>query len=212
MRYELLDNFLSPEECNFIIEKAKTRLDKSYTWDVNTGSSIVNEYRKSDQMFFNIHENPVVANIEERISQITGYPIENGEGLQVVGYRNSGYYYGHWDAFDERFEGNQAVINRGGQRVMTVLMYLNNIYSNFVKIPTAQEEQELGEKAPVGDTWFPRMNLSIKPDKPGKAIMWWNVKQDNKTLDETTYHAGRPVPSGCVKWIATKWIRSGRFR
>lgn len=212
MRYELLDNFLTPDECNFIINAAKSRLDTSYTWDVATGSSIVNEYRKSEQMFFNLRENPLIANIEERIAQLTGYPVENGEGLQVVIYKPGGYYYGHWDAFDPRYPGNKAVIDRGGQRVITVLMYLNNMYANYVKQLTPDEEARLGEKAPVGDTWFPRMQLSVKPDKIGKAIMWWNLKQDNQTLDETTYHAGRPVPEGCTKVIMTKWIRTQTFR
>lgn len=212
MRYELLDNFLSQDECNYIINAAKTRLDKSYTWDVQTGSSIINDYRQSDQMFFNIRENPIVAGIEERIATITGFPVENGEGLQVVMYKPGGYYYGHWDAFNPEYQGNKSVIDRGGQRIMTVLMYLNNMYSNFVKRLSPEEEAALGEKAPVGDTWFPQMQLSVKPDKAGKAIMWWNVKQDGVTVDQTTYHAGRPVPEGCTKVIMTKWIRTGAFR
>lgn len=213
MRYEILPDFLSSEECNQLITMAKTRLNTSYTWDVTTGTSIVNEYRKSEQMFFNIRENPMIKDIEERISRLTGLPIENGEGLQVVMYRPKGYYYGHWDYFAEEYEGNKAVINRGGQRIATVLIYLNNMYTNFIKEKvTPEQEVEMGEKAPIGDTWFPRMNLSVKPDKAGKAIFWWNLAQDGRSVDPTTYHAGRPVPEGGIKWIMTKWLRAGTFR
>jgi len=212
MRYELIDDFLSQDECNQIIEMAKRRLQKSFTWDVTTGSSIVNEYRKSDQMFFNKRENPLISSIEDRVANLTGYPVENQEGLQIVFYRETNYYYGHWDYFAPEYEGNQAVINRGGQRVVTVLMYLNNMYANFItEKVTPEQEQEMGEKAPIGDTWFPRMNLSVRPDKAGKAIYWHNMKQDGITVDPTTYHCGRPVPRSAVKWICTCWIRSGKF-
>lgn len=210
MRYEIIDDFLKPEECNQIIAMAKTRLTQSYTWDVNTGSSIINEYRKSDQMFFNTGENPLVQSIEERIERLTGIPRENGEGLQVVCYRPGGYYKGHWDHFDNRYEGNRGVIERGGQRIATVLMYLNNIYNGRIGSDNAQGDP-MSEEYPLGDTWFPRMRLSVKPDMMGKTIFWWNLKQDGISTDETTYHAGRPCPDGCVKWIMTKWLRSGKF-
>lgn len=212
MRYELIDDppFLDPETCNTIIEMAKTRLTKSFTWDVATGSSIINDYRKSEQMFFAVRENPLIASIEERIAKLTGIPVENGEGLQIVHYNEGNYYYGHWDHFDPRYEGNKAVIDRGGQRIATVCMYLNNIYETI--LPTSIDIDPNDEKYPAGDTWFPKMNLSVKPDKAGKAIFWWNMKQDGVTVDDTTYHAGRPVPAGCQKWIATKWLRSGTFR
>lgn len=213
MRYEILTDFLSQDECNQLITLAKSRLATSYTWDVTTGSSIVNEYRKSEQMFFNIRENQLIASIEERIANLTQIPIENGEGLQIVHYSPGQYYYGHWDYFAEEYEGNKGVINRGGQRIATVLMYLNNMYTNFISEKvTPEQEIELGEKAPIGDTFFPRMNLSVKPDKAGKAIFWWNLAQDGKSVDPTTYHAGRPVPKSGNKWIMTKWLRSGTFR
>jgi prolyl 4-hydroxylase len=213
MRYEIINDFLTPDECNQIITMAKTRLAQSYTWDVVTASSKVNDYRKSEQMFFNTRENPLVASIEERIAQLTGLPVANGEGLQVVFYKPGGYYYSHWDYFSPEYEGNQGVINRGGQRIATVLMYLNNMYTNFIseKI-TPQQEKEMGDKAPIGDTWFEKMDLSVKPDKVGKTIFWWNVKQDGVTVDPTTYHSGRPVPQGGTKIIMTKWLRAGTFR
>lgn len=212
MRYELDMNFLSQDECNQLINMARSRLTTSYTWDVLTSQSIINDYRTSDQMFFNVRENPLVTSIEERISKWTGLPIENGEGLQLVRYTKGMKYFGHWDYFSPEYEGNKAVINRGGQRIATVIMYLNNMYANFItEKVTPEQEKEMGEKAPIGDTFFPRMNLSIKPDKAGKALFWWNVKQDGVTVDETTYHAGRPVPEGGIKIIMTKWLRSGKF-
>ena len=212
MRYELIPDFLTADECNALIVIAKSRLQPSYTWDVTTGTSIINEYRKSEQMFFTMRESPLIASIEERIANLTGYPVENGEGLQVVFYKPGGYYYGHWDYFAEEYEGNRAVIDRGGQRIVTVLMYLNNMYTNYISEKvTPEQEKEMGEKATIGDTWFPRMDLSVKPDHVGKAIFWHNMKQDGVTVDPTTYHAGRPVPQGGQKIIMTKWIRAGTF-
>lgn len=211
MRYEIIEDFLKPEECSQIIEMAKTRLQPSYTWDVNTGTSIINEYRKSEQMFFNVGENPLVASIEQRIADLTGIPAANGEGLQVVRYLNGGYYKGHWDHFDTRYEGNKGVIDRGGQRIATVLMYLNNVYNDRINSENTVQGDPMTEEYPLGDTWFPRMGLSVRPNKIGKTIFWWNMKQNGIDTDETTYHCGRPAPPGCSKWIMTKWLRSGIF-
>jgi prolyl 4-hydroxylase len=200
MRYEIIPDFLSAEECNQLITSAKARLATSYTWDVATGSSQINDYRQSEQMFFNKRENGLISTIENRLAGLTGYPIENGEGLQVVMYRNGGYYKPHWDYFSPEYEGNKGVIARGGQRVVTVLMYLNDVYNN-----------PLNKTQEGGETYFPRMELMVKP-KTGKALYWHNMKDDGVTVDETTYHEGRPVPVGCVKWIMTLWIRAGTFR
>jgi len=191
MRCEIIDGFLTTEECKSIIDMARPRLIPSYTWSVADGMSTHSDYRISEQMFFSIGENYIIKNIEQRIAELSGLPIENGEGTQIVHYLEGGYYKEHWDYFDPAYDGNKPALDRGGQRIITVIMYLNNMQS--------------GEG---GETFFPRINMSIEP-KEGVAIIWHNLDKHGQ-IDQSTFHEAMPVLKG-EKWIATKWLREGRF-
>lgn len=191
MQYKILDNFLKPGECKMLIKMAKSRLTPSTSWNVKKGMSEVSDYRISDQMFFMIGENDLIRCIEKRIADITGFPIENGEGLQVVHYVQGGYYKLHSDSFDLEWPGNQSILNRGGQRIITVLIYLNGLpYSSG------------------GETYFPSLDLKVEPNE-GRAIIWHNV-HENRSRDRSTVHEARPVLKG-EKWVATKWLREFKF-
>jgi prolyl 4-hydroxylase len=190
LQYKIVDNFLKSEECKTIIEMAKSRLTPSTSWNVKKGVSEITNYRISDQMFFTIGENYLVRCIEDRIADITGFPIENGEGLQVVHYLQGGYYKLHSDSFDLEWPGNQSILNRGGQRIITVLIYLNDLHS-------------FG-----GETYFPYLDLEVEPNE-GRALIWYNV-YENGLRDRSTFHEARPVLRG-EKWIATKWLREFKF-
>jgi prolyl 4-hydroxylase len=190
MRYEIIENFLSKQECDQLIASAKDKLVASTTLDPVSGAYETNSFRQSDQMYFRLGETPLVADIEKRISDKVGVPVENGEGLQVVKYSPGGYFRAHRDAFDPNFPGNQAALKYGGQRKITFLMYLNDVEGG-------------------GDTYFNKFDMSVKPIR-GRAIVWWNIHDDG-TRDEDTLHEGRPVPEGQVKFIATKWLRERRF-
>lgn len=170
---------------------AVARLAPSYTWDVATGQSQYTAYRKSEQMFFAKGENELVTKIESMVEEQTNVPRTHGEGLQVVMYQPGGFYREHWDYFSPGWSGNEPVLNRGGQRIVTALMYLNTI------------ESPNGE----GATYFPKVDLTIKPVQ-GTMIVWANVDEQGN-IDETTFHEGRPSPT--VKWIATVWLRERPF-
>jgi hypothetical protein len=74
---------------------------------------------------------------------------------------------------------------KGGQRVLTFLVYLNDDYEG-------------------GETEFPALGARWKGRK-GEALFFWNVAPDG-ALDERTLHAGLPVTSG-EKWMLSQWIR-----
>lgn len=191
MRYKIIDNFLTQTECTDIIEKARPRLAISTTWNVAEARSQVTEYRTSSQMYFNPHENELISRIENRIADITHVPVENGEGMQLVYYSVGGYYKQHCDYFDPNWPGNSPVLNRGGQRIITFLMYLNDL------------SQECG-----GSTHFTKIDLNIQP-KTGSAIVWYNVDEDGN-IDPSTDHEAMPVLCN-EKWVLTKWVRDGVF-
>jgi prolyl 4-hydroxylase len=186
-RVVVFGHLLSDAECDELIALAKTRLVRSETVDNSTGGSEVNAARTSDGMFFLRGEAPVIARIEERIAALLNWPLENGEGLQVLRYRPGAEYKPHHDYFDPAQPGAPSILARGGQRVGTLVMYLNT--------------PEGG-----GATTFPEVGLEVGPVR-GSAVFFSYDRPDPSTQ---TLHGGAPVLAG-EKWVATKWLRQGRF-
>lgn len=187
-RVVLFGNLLSPEECQAVIEAARTRMARSLTVQAASGGEEVNEDRTSDGMFFQRGENEAVARLEERIARLVRWPVENGEGLQVLHYRPGAEYKPHYDYFDPAEPGTPRLLRRGGQRVATLVIYLND---------------------PVrgGGTTFPDVPLEIGP-RQGNAVFfsYGRAHPGSRTL-----HGGAPVIEG-EKWIATKWLREREFK
>ena len=186
-RIVVFGGLLSDAECEGLIELAAARLARSETVESRTGGSEVNDARTSDGMFFERQENPLCARIEQRIAALLAWPLENGEGLQVLRYRTNAEYKPHYDYFDPQQPGTPAVLERGGQRVASVVMYLNT--------PTRG-----------GATVFPNAHFSVMPIK-GNAVFFSYDRPDPMTR---SLHGGAPVLEG-EKWVATKWLRERRF-
>ena len=186
-RIVVFGGLLSDAECDGLIALAAARLARSETVEASTGGSEVNDARTSDGMFFDREENALCARIEQRIAALLAWPLENGEGLQVLRYRANTEYKPHYDYFDPDHPGTTAVLARGGQRVASLVMYLNT---------------------PVrgGATVFPDAHFSVLPVK-GNAVFF---SYDRPHPVTRTLHGGAPVLDG-EKWVATKWLRERRF-
>ncbi len=184
-------NFLSDEECDLLISKARPELKRSTVVDLETEGGKIHEARTSQGMFLAAnHQDPVITGIEERISRLTQIPMENGESIQVLSYGVGGEYKPHYDYFDGSTPGGALCLNRGGQRVASFIMYLNT--------PQAG-----------GETIFPQAHISVTPKK-GDAVLFYDCLP-NGNIDPLTLHGGAPVIAG-EKWIATRWLRQGMFR
>ena len=180
-------NLLSPAECDALIDAARPRLSRSLTVDIKTGGEELHPDRTSEGMFFARSENAVVQRIETRIAKLLNWPVQNGEGLQVLRYPPGAQYRPHYDYFDPREPGTPAILTRGGQRVATLIMYLF--------------EPEAG-----GATVFPDIDVQVAPVR-GNAVFFSYAQAH---ADSRTLHGGEPVTAG-EKWIATKWLRQGEF-
>lgn len=185
----LLSGLLEPEECAALIGLARPRLVRSTVVDPVTGEDIVAGHRSSDGMFFRLGEHPLVAALERRISLLTGIPVENGEGLQLLHYPQGAQSTPHFDYLRPTHETNRASIARSGQRIATLILYLTEV--------------EAG-----GETSFPATGFSVAPLR-GQALYFESANQAGQ-CDPLSLHAGEPVRAG-EKWIATKWLRSQRF-
>jgi prolyl 4-hydroxylase len=186
-RVVVFGGLLSDEECNALVELAKPRLARSLTVSTKTGGEEINADRTSNGMFFQRGENELVSRIEARIGRLVNWPVENGEGLQVLHYKPGTEYKPHYDYFDPVEPGTPSILKRGGQRVGTVIIYL-------------------GEPEKGGATSFPDVHLEVAPRR-GNAVFFSYERPHPSTK---SLHGGAPVLAG-EKWIATKWLRERRF-
>jgi prolyl 4-hydroxylase len=176
----VLENFLTRDECADLIELARPRLQRAMTVDTE-GNHQLDDRRTSEGMFFTLNELPLVGRIEQRLATLLDVPVNHGEGLQILHYLPGQEYKPHFDWFDSSHPGFGTITAAGGQRIASVVMYLNT--------------PEQG-----GGTAFPEVGLTVSARR-GSAVYFAYEGGDPNSL-----HAGLPVTRG-EKWIATKWLR-----
>lgn len=183
------ENFLSDDECAYIINEARPRLQRSTMVDPNSSGTLINANRTSLGVFLSHIGDPILQKIRARVEAFTDIPKDNGESMQVLYYGIGAEYKPHYDFFDPKTPGGLIHYNRGGQRVASFLLYLNT-----------------PDKG--GETVFPKANLKIQAKK-GKGVLFYNV-DDIGATNLRSLHGGSPVISG-EKWIATIWLRESIF-
>ena len=186
-RLSLFGGLLSAEECEDLVGLARDRMVRSEVIDDWSGGGAVNGARTSAGMFFERGENELVTRIEARIAQLLKWPVEHGEGLQVLRYGPGNEYQPHHDYLSRPIGADEREIGKRGQRVATLLLYLNDVESG-------------------GATTFPDVGLRVLPIK-GNATFFSYDRAHSVTR---TLHAGAPVIAG-EKWVATKWLRERAF-
>jgi prolyl 4-hydroxylase len=82
----VLGQLLDEQECQALIEQARPRLARSLTVSVKTGGQEENADRTSQGMFFQRGETELIERIEQRLAHLLDWPVENGEGLQILRY------------------------------------------------------------------------------------------------------------------------------
>jgi prolyl 4-hydroxylase len=191
-RIYFLPDFLSEVECDHLIELARPHLQPSTVIDDHSAShGLLDSRRTSQGMFFSPElKDKTLRKVERRLATLTKLPVENGEAIQVLQYKKGAEYQPHYDYFNPSTTGGSGHLSRGGQRVATVIMYLNT-----------------PEKG--GETIFPAAKVTVTPKK-GSAVLFYNCSPTGE-VDPLSLHGGAPVLLG-EKWIATKWIRQGVFK
>jgi len=186
----LLGGVLSFDECDELIGRSRAKLNRSTTVDRATGEGKVIERRSSYGTFFHLGEDEFISRIDRRLSQLANWPLDHAEGIQIINYRLGGEYRPHFDFFPPDEAGSKVHTARGGQRIATIIMYLNDVDEG-------------------GETIFPEISLTIPPRK-GDAV-YFSYCNSLGQVDRQSLHGGNPVLKG-EKWIATKWMRKDRRR
>lgn len=186
-----IDNFLSVEECNALIEFGKIKSVPSEVYADN-GTAIVDVKERNSETTYTSKENgdidKLIDLIYTRVATTIGMDKNRFENFQVTHYKPDMHLSTHWDYFIEK-EYNptytESIRNMcskgGGNRVSTVLLYLN--------------DTEEG-----GETYFPWQKIAIKPTQGKLAYFKYNY--DDPMSNIQSAHTSMPVVSG-IKWIIT---------
>ena len=129
-----------------------------------------------------------VPDMMRKVSVLTGKPVEHCELPQVGRYFPSQQYLQHYDAFDLSTEDGCRFAANGGQRSITVLIYLNDVPNG-------------------GATRFPALNLDVRP-KRGMALVFFPATIDGM-LDKMALHAALPAID--TKFVSQIWVRQSNY-
>lgn len=184
-RVIVFGGLLSADECTRFIELARPGLRRSETLNLDTGQDESHAARTSEGAYLQRGEDELCRRVEARIASLLDWPVGHGEGLQVLRYGPGAEYKPHYDYFDPARAGTAATLTRGGQRVASLVMYLNT-------------------PGRGGATVFPEANFEVSAIA-GNAVFF---SYDRPHPMTRTLHGGAPVHEG-EKWILTKWLRAG---
>jgi hypothetical protein len=180
---DIKDDFLTGEECDYIVQLSVSKLKKSR---VMTESHIEMNERSSYTADLMFPADILLNGIRKRASELTGMPESHVEVFQCVSYEAGQEYHNHYDTFDENTEFGKKTILEGGQRKYTLLVYLNDDFRG-------------------GNTYFPELDTLVSPKK-GRAVIFDNLNKD-LTVNRSALHAGLPVTGG-RKFALNIWIRN----
>lgn len=185
-RIRILEQFASEEECAWMIARGGARMGRAEVFDQQRGGGARDISRTNGAMMFGILDMDfVLALLRARIAEATRLPRASLEETNVLHYAPGQEFTRHFDFFDPTQEANAAEIAVKGQRVGTVLVYLNSGFEG-------------------AETDFPLLDWRYK-GRPGDALFFLNVDDASKP-DRQTMHAGL-APTRGEKWLLSQWIR-----
>jgi len=174
--------FASVAECQWLIDAAAPRLDRAGVYNNPTG---IDPGRTNQSAAFNFANSDVIVEvIRRRIANQIRAPLACLELSQVLHYGVGQEFILHCDFLDP--QAMREEIARNGQRVATILIYLNEGFEG-------------------GQTSFPLLGLNHR-GKIGDALVWGNVDAAGAP-DPRSQHAGCPPTQG-EKWVFSQWVRN----
>ena len=145
----VVNDFLSNDECDAFIEASEGKLQPSTV--ISPDKHIQHESRTSENCWIEHNANDIVHEVSKRFSILVQMPIRNAEQYQLVYYKEGAQYKPHFDSFDYETEDGKKNWEPGGQRMITVIAYLNDVEEG-------------------GETGFLYPEMKVKPTKGGLVI------------------------------------------
>ena len=185
-RIGVIENFAAAETCDWLIERARSRVARAQVYDAATGSGRIERARSNSSVEFNIAQTDIVLTLlRARIAATAAIPRVGFEASAVLHYAPGESFEPHCDFLDPAVPAYARDLAANGQRVATFLIYLNEDFEG-------------------GETDFPELGWRHKGRK-GDALLFWNVTSSG-IPDRRAFHAGLPTTTG-EKWLLSQWLR-----
>lgn len=186
-----VEGLVPPRLCDWIVERARPRLTPARTYNPEDASGRNSGRRTNSDTIFAFDERDLaMLLVSHRAMQLTRLKFAALEPFSVLHYRPGQEFKPHFDFLDPQVPAYAAQVAEVGQRLFTMLVYLNDDFTG-------------------GETDFPRLNIRFKGRK-GDALLFRNVDEAGAP-DFRTLHAGLPPANG-EKWLLSQWIRGAPVR
>lgn len=176
----IVRGFILPDERAALIERIEAKRRPSTIAD-DLGTS---GFRTSETCDLDSAD-PLVADINRRISDLLGLDERLGEPLQGQRYAPGQEFKAHTDTFEPTRADFYLHCADTGQRTWTAMTYLNDVEDG-------------------GATRFKILGKTIQPEA-GKLLAWNNLLPSGRP-NPATLHQGMKVRRG-TKYILTRWYR-----
>ncbi len=185
-RLRAADGLLTPAVCDWLVARAQLRLQPSRGDDAASGAASQGRLRRPRIVEFDVVNTDVVlALVRARMAAATRLPTPAMELTQVLHYEVGQQSGPHFDFLDPDVEVQAIDAAAHGQRIATVLVYLNDDYEG-------------------GETVFPALGLRHRGRK-GDALYFANIDLDNQP-DRRPLHA-EAAPTAGETWLLSQRIR-----
>ena len=183
----MFPEFVTDPICAWLIEQARPYLGRALIYDAAVGKDLADHMRTNSAAGFDLMRADLVQiAVQTRISAAAGMPVEYLEGPTILHYAVGEQITNHYDFVNPRMPNYQAEIETRGQRIATLLVYLNDDYEG-------------------GETDFPELGLRYHGAKRG-GLLFTNALSNGEP-DLRMVHAGLP-PKNNEKWIMSQFIRN----
>jgi hypothetical protein len=113
---QIIKNFLTHEECDFLINFEKEKLKQSRI-GLGIDTRTVTTFRNSLQKCHAMDSDKVIASVMSKCSNIINIPLSFFEFINIVKYESGGFFKPHKDGVGDDVD-----------RIATFLVYLNDAY------------------------------------------------------------------------------------
>tara|TARA_B100000886_G_scaffold324182_1_gene268627 strand:+ start:315 stop:2381 length:2067 start_codon:yes stop_codon:yes gene_type:complete len=179
------DSYLSDYHCDYLINLSKNNLKNALVSGDKKG--YVSQGRTGKNCWIPHNHDNITKIICDSISKLINVPIENAEAIQIIYYGKDQEYKQHYDGWlFDKSEKSYRNMKFGGQRIWTVLGYLNDVPKG-------------------GGTKFTKLDIEVSAKK-GKLLIFSNVIKNSNIRHNLSEHCGMPVIEG-EKYAFNLWFR-----
>lgn len=183
------DEFMTQAEVFQLLQAAQGQLVRAKVSGEN--ALVTSAGRTGSHCWLEHKHNKVIHSLCKRISRTVGIDLAFAEPLQVIYYGDAQQYRAHYDTWEEDSPAGRQALAVGGQRIVTCLLYLNDV-------------------AAGGGTGFPQLDLTVDARK-GRMLVFHNCFHGTSLRHPLSLHGGLPVEAG-EKYAVNLWFHARNYQ